>query len=86
MKTIKTLAMSSTLALLWTVSGFAQTTTGSTAKDGNGKAATGSYSRKKMPGRMKSGQLTAKEDSKSGNQKQPDMAVKGTGVPKDSTK
>jgi hypothetical protein len=87
MKTMKTLTACSALAMLSTVPGFAQATNGSDSKAGDGKApATGQYSRKKMPGRMKSGQITAKEDSKGGSKKQPDMAVKGTGVPKDSTK
>lgn len=87
MKTIKTLTACSALAMFWTVPDFAQATSGSDSKAGDEKApATGQYSRKKMPGRMKSGQITAKEDSKDGSKKQPDMAVKGTGVPKDATK
>jgi hypothetical protein len=87
MKTMKTLTECAALAIIWTVPGFAQATNGSDSKTGNGKApATGHGSRKKLPGRMKSGQITSTADSKSGNQKQPDMAVKGTGVPKDTSK
>jgi hypothetical protein len=87
MKTIKTWTACFALAMLGTVPSFAQATNGSDSKAGNGNApATGQYSRKKMPGRMKSGQITAKEDPKGGSKKQPDMAVKGTGVPKDTTK
>ena len=87
MKTMKTLTAGLALAILWTVPGFAQATTGSDSKAGDGKTpATGQTTRKKLPGRMKSGQITAKEDSKGGNQKQPDIAVKGAGVPKDTTK
>jgi hypothetical protein len=87
MKTIKTSMACAALVMFWAVPGFAQATSGSDSKTGDGKSpATGQYTRKKMPGRMKSGQITAKADSKGGNRKQPDIAVKGAGVPKDTAK
>jgi hypothetical protein len=87
MKTFKTLTACLALAMLSVVPDFAQGISGSDSKAGDGKApAAGQNTRKKLPGRMKSGQITAKEDSKSGNQKQPDIAVKGAGVPKDTAK
>ena len=84
---MKSLTACAALAIILTIPGFSQATSGSDSKTGDGKPpATGNDSRKKLPGRMKSGQITSKTDSKSGNQKQPDIAVKGAGVPKDTTK
>jgi hypothetical protein len=84
---MKSLTARAALAIIWTIPGFAQTTGGSDSKTSNGKPpATGNDSRKKLPGRMKSGQIASQTDAKSGNQKQPDIAVKGAGVPIDTTK